>query len=114
MVSFLALHSKGLLIESSAPPVSNETIHWGPAPHDIQIIVFWMLNPQLSFINKLSVVWDSQFATSFTLYMYTDCLEHRAYNLHVHVFGNEALEFKYPLTELFISDTNFEKGCDRN
>ena len=46
--------------------------------------------------------------TLLTLYMYTDCLDHRDYNLHVHVFGNE-LKFKYPLTELLISDTNFEK-----
>ena len=53
---------------------------------------------------ELSVVWDSQFATSFTLYMYMDCLDHRDYNLHVHVFGNDVLEFKYPLTELLISD----------
>ena len=47
--------------------------------------------------------------TSFTLYMYTDCLDHREYNynLHVHVFGNK---FKYLLTELLISDTNFEKA----
>ena len=58
---------------------------------------------------ELSVVWDNQFATSFTLYMYTDCLDHRDYNLHVHVFGNSVLEFKYPLTELLISDTNFKK-----
>ena len=42
--------------------------------------------------------------------MYTDCLDHRDYNLHVHVFGNGVLEFKYPLTELLISDTNFEKA----
>ena len=44
--------------------------------------------------------------------MYTDCLDHRDYNLHVHVFGNDVLEFKYPLTELLISDTtcNFEKA----
>ena len=58
----------------------------------------------------LSVVRDSQFATSFTLYMYTDCLDHCDYNLHVHVFGNGVLEFKYCLTELLISDTNFEKA----
>ena len=57
---------------------------------------------------KLSVVWDSQFVTSFTLYMYTDCLDHHDYNLHVHVFGNDILEFKSPLTELLISNTNFE------
>ena len=56
---------------------------------------------------ELSVVWDSQFVTSFTLYMYTDCLDHRDYNLHVHVFGNDVLEFKYPLTESLISNTNF-------
>ena len=43
---------------------------------------------------ELSVVWDSQFVTSFTLYMYTDCLDHSDYNLHVHVFGNDVLEFK--------------------
>ena len=54
-------------------------------------------------------VWDSQFVT-FTLYMYTDCLDHHDYNLHVHVFWNDILEFKYPLTELLISDTNFEKA----
>ena len=49
--------------------------------------------------------------TSFTLlYMYTGCLDHRDYNLHVHVFGNDLLEFEYPLTELLISDTNFEKA----
>ena len=42
--------------------------------------------------------------------MYTDCLDNRDYNLHVHVFGNDALEFKHRLTELFISDTNFEKA----
>ena len=42
--------------------------------------------------------------TSFILYMYTDCLDHRDYNLHVHVFGNDILEFKYPLT-------NFEKAA---
>ena len=59
---------------------------------------------------ELSVVWDSQFVTWVTLYMYTDCLDHRDYNLHVHVFGNDVLEFKYPLTELLISDTNFEKA----
>ena len=34
--------------------------------------------------------------------MYTDCLDHRDYNLHVHVFGNDILEFKYTLTELLI------------
>ena len=42
--------------------------------------------------------------------MYTDCLDHRDYNLHVHVIGNDVLEFKYPLAELLISDTNFEKA----
>ena len=47
--------------------------------------------------------------TSFTLYMYTDCLDHRDYSLHVYVFGNGVLDFKYPLIELLISDTNFEK-----
>ena len=61
---------------------------------------------------ELSVVWDSQFVTSFILYMYTDCLDHRDYNLHVHVFGNDVLEFKYLLTELLISQ--FWEGCDRN
>ena len=45
--------------------------------------------------------------TSFTLYIYTDCLDHRDYNLHVQVFGNDILELKYPLTELLISDTIF-------
>ena len=60
---------------------------------------------------ELSVVWDSQFVTSFTLYMYTDCLDHRDYNLHVHVFGNDILEFKYTLTELLICHTNFEKAA---
>ena len=49
--------------------------------------------------------------TSFTLYMYTGCLDHRDYNLHVHVFGNDILEFKYPLTELLISHTNFENAA---
>ena len=44
--------------------------------------------------------------TSFTLYM----LDHRDYDLHVHVFGNDILQFKYSLTELLISDTNFEKA----
>ena len=61
--------------------------------------------------SELSVVWDSQFVTSFTLYMYTDCFDHSDYNLHVHVFGNDILEFKYPLTELLISHTNFEKAA---
>ena len=42
--------------------------------------------------------------------MYTDRLDHRDYNLHVHVFGIDVLEFKYPLTELLISDTNFGKA----
>ena len=60
---------------------------------------------------ELSVVWDSQFVTSFTLYMYTDCLDHRDYNLHVHVFGNDILQFKYPLTELLICHTNFDKAA---
>ena len=59
---------------------------------------------------ELSVVWDSQFVTSFTLYMYTDCLDHCVYNLHVHVFGNNILKFKYPLTELLICHTKFEKA----
>ena len=52
---------------------------------------------------ELSVVWDSQFVTSFTLYMFTDCLDHRDYNLHVHVFGNDILEFKYPLSCSFVT-----------
>ena len=43
--------------------------------------------------------------------MYTDCLDHHDYNLHVHVFGNDILEFKYPLTELLICHTNFEKSA---
>ena len=60
---------------------------------------------------EVSVVWDSQCVTSFPLYMYTDCLDHRDYNLHVHVFGNDILEFKYPLTELLICQTNFEKAA---
>ena len=59
---------------------------------------------------ELSVVWDSQFVTSFTLYMYTDCLDHCVYNLHVNVFGNNILKFKYPLTELLICHTKFEKA----
>ena len=59
---------------------------------------------------ELSVVRDSQFVMSFTLYMYTHCLDHHDYNLHVHVFGNDIVKFKYPLTELLISDTNFEKA----
>ena len=42
--------------------------------------------------------------------MYTACLDRLDYNLHVHVFGNDILGFKYPLTELLISDTNFEKA----
>ena len=42
--------------------------------------------------------------------MYRDCLDHRDYNLLVHVFGNDVLKFKYPLTELLISDINFEKA----
>ena len=58
---------------------------------------------------ELSVVWDSQLVASFTLYMYTDCLDHHDYNLHVHVFGNDILEFKYPLTDLLIPHSNFEK-----
>ena len=49
--------------------------------------------------------------TSFTLYTYTDCLDYRDYNLHVHVFGNDIFEFKYPLTELLISHTNFENAA---
>ena len=43
---------------------------------------------------ELSVVWDSQFVMSFTLFMYTDHFDHRDYNLHVHVFGNDLVEFK--------------------
>ena len=43
--------------------------------------------------------------------MYTDCLDHRDYNLHVHVFGNDILEFKYTLTELLICHTNFEMAA---
>ena len=45
--------------------------------------------------------------------MYTDCLDHRDYNLHVYVFGNDILEFKYPLTELPLCHTNFEKGATK-
>ena len=60
---------------------------------------------------ELSGVWDSQCVTSFTLYMYADCLDHRDYNLHIYVFGNDILEFKYPLTELLICHTNFEKAA---
>ena len=51
---------------------------------------------------EISVVRDSQFVTSFTLYMYMDYLDHRDYNLHVQVFGNDIFEFKYLLTELLI------------
>ena len=43
--------------------------------------------------------------------MYTDCLDHHDYNLHVHVFGNDKFEFKYPLTEMLISHNNFEKAA---
>ena len=43
--------------------------------------------------------------------MYTDCLDHRDYNLHVYVFGNDILEFKYPLTELPLCHTDFEKAA---
>ena len=43
--------------------------------------------------------------------MYTDCLDHRDYNLRVHVFGNDTLEFKYTLTELLICHTNSEKAA---
>ena len=39
-----------------------------------------------------------------------DCLDHRDYNLHVHVFGKDVLEFKYPLTEMLLSEANFEKA----
>ena len=42
----------------------------------------------LSF--ELSVVWDSQSLLSFTLYMCTDCLDHRDYNLHAHVLASLA------------------------
>ena len=42
--------------------------------------------------------------------MYMDCSDHRDYNLHVQVFGNDVVEIKYPLTELLISDTNYEKA----
>ena len=49
--------------------------------------------------------------TSFTLYMYTDCLDHRDYNLHVRVFGNDILAFKYSMIELLICHTNFEKAA---
>ena len=52
---------------------------------------------------ELSVVWDSQFVTSFTLYMFMDCLDNRDYNWHVHVFGNDILEFKYPLSCSFVT-----------
>ena len=46
---------------------------------------------------------------AFILYMYTDCLDHSDYNLHVHVFGNDILQFKYPLTELLICHTNLRR-----
>ena len=52
---------------------------------------------------ELSVVWDLWCHSPYML-------DHRDYNLHVHVFGNDILQFKYPLTELLISDTNFEKA----
>ena len=56
-------------------------------------------------------MWHRNFARgNAALYMYTDCLDHRDYNLHVHVFVNDVLEFKYPLTALLISDFNFEKA----
>ena len=29
--------------------------------------------------------------------------------MYMYVFGNDVLKFKYPLTELLISDINFEK-----
>ena len=37
--------------------------------------------------------------------MFMDCLDHRDYNLHVHVhvFGNDILEFKYPLSCSFVT-----------
>ena len=46
------------------------------------------------------------------LYGEVSVMDHREYNynLHVHVFGTDVLEFKYPLTELLISYTNFEKA----
>ena len=43
--------------------------------------------------------------------MYTDCSVQHDYNLHVPVFGNDILEFKYLLTDLLISHTNFEKAA---
>ena len=43
---------------------------------------------------------------SFTLYMFMD----RDYNLNVYAFGNDILEFKYPLTELRIFDNIFEQA----
>ena len=46
--------------------------------------------------------------------MYTDYLDHRDYNLHVYVFGNDILEFNYPLTELLICHANFEKAATKN
>ena len=48
---------------------------------------------------ELSVVWDSQFVMSFTLYM----LDHPDYNLHVHVFGNDLIQFKYSLSCSFLT-----------
>ena len=50
--------------------------------------------------------------TSFALYMYMDCLDHRDYNLHVHIYMYFEMTYSSlnnPLTELLISDTNFEK-----
>ena len=32
-----------------------------------------------------------------------DCLDHRDYNLHVHVFGIDILKFKYPLSCSFVT-----------
>ena len=47
---------------------------------------------------ELSVVWDSQSVTSFTLYMYTDCLDHRDYNLQVHVLAKYANTYRRETT----------------
>ena len=30
--------------------------------------------------------------------------------MYIYVYGKDVLKFKYPLTELLISDTNFEKA----
>ena len=50
---------------------------------------------------------------SFTLYMYTNCLDHRDYNLHVHVFGNDILEFNpsYAAIKISINATAAEFIC---